>query len=75
VKTSMKMLLQEMRPEDKVAIVVYAGAAGLVLEPTSASESQKILSAIDNLKSGGSTAGGAGIQLAYKFKSSSILLT
>ena len=66
VKTSMKMLLQEMRPEDKVAIVVYAGAAGLVLEPTSASESQKILSAIDNLKSGGSTAGGAGIQLAYK---------
>jgi len=66
VKTSMKMLLQEMRPNDKVSIVVYAGAAGLVLEPTSASEPQKILDAIDNLRAGGSTAGGAGIELAYK---------
>lgn len=66
VKTSLKMLLQEMRPEDKVSIVVYAGAAGLALEPTSASQSKKILNAIDNLRAGGSTAGGAGIELAYK---------
>lgn len=73
VKTSMKMLLQEMRPKDKVSIVVYAGAAGLVLEPTSASEPQKILDAIDNLKSGGSTAGGAGIELAYKTAKSNFI--
>ena len=73
VKTSMKMLLQEMRPEDKVSIVVYAGAAGLVLEPTSASEPQKILDAIDHLKSGGSTAGGAGIELAYKTAKSNFI--
>ncbi len=73
VKTSMKMLLQEMRPKDKVSIVVYAGAAGLVLEPTSASEPQKILVAIDNLRSGGSTAGGAGIELAYKTAKSNFI--
>lgn len=73
VKTSMKMLLQEMRPKDKVSIVVYAGAAGLVLEPTSASEPQKILDAIDNLRSGGSTAGGAGIELAYKTAKSNFI--
>ena len=73
VKTSMKMLLQEMRPKDKVSIVVYAGAAGLVLEPTSASEPQKILDAIDHLKSGGSTAGGAGIKLAYKTAKSNFI--
>lgn len=73
VKTSMKMLLQEMRPKDKVSIVVYAGAAGLVLEPTSASEPQKILDAIDHLKSGGSTAGGAGIELAYKTAKSNFI--
>ncbi|MDC1221353.1 DUF3520 domain-containing protein, partial [Salibacteraceae bacterium] len=66
LKSSMKMLVQQMRKEDKVAIVVYAGAAGLVLESTSASEKQKILTAIDNLNAGGSTAGGAGIKLAYK---------
>ena len=55
-----------MRKEDKVAIVVYAGAAGLVLEPTSGDEKGKIIKALDNLQSGGSTAGGAGIELAYK---------
>ncbi|MEZ4721045.1 MAG: VWA domain-containing protein [Flavobacteriales bacterium] len=66
LKSSMKMLAQQMRKEDKVAIVVYAGAAGLVLEPTSGDDKQKIYQAIDNLNAGGSTAGGAGIQLAYK---------
>lgn len=65
VKSSLKMLVDEMRPEDKVAIVVYAGAAGAVLQPTSGYEKQKIKTAIDNLHSGGSTAGAAGIQLAY----------
>ncbi|GAB5539861.1 MAG: hypothetical protein Salg2KO_19640 [Salibacteraceae bacterium] len=66
LKSSMKMLVQQMRKEDRVAIVVYAGAAGLVLESTSGSEKQKIYSAIDNLNAGGSTAGGAGIKLAYQ---------
>jgi Ca-activated chloride channel family protein len=59
------MLVEELRPEDHVAIVVYAGAAGLVLEPTSGKEKNKILDALNKLQSGGSTAGGAGIELAY----------
>lgn len=65
VKASMKMLTEQLRESDKVSIVVYAGAAGLVLSPTSGSEKEKIKRAIDNLEAGGSTAGGAGIKLAY----------
>lgn len=65
LKSSFKMLVNELREQDHVAIVVYAGAAGLVLEPTSGSEKKKILEALDNLEAGGSTAGGAGIRLAY----------
>lgn len=66
VKASMKMLVDQLREEDKVAMVVYAGAAGLVLPPTSGADKTKIKDAIDNLEAGGSTAGGAGIRLAYK---------
>jgi len=66
VKASMKMLVDQLREQDKVSIVVYAGAAGLVLKPTSGSEKIKIKDAIDNLNAGGSTAGGEGIRLAYK---------
>lgn len=66
VKSSMKMLVDQLRDQDKVAIVVYAGAAGLVLKPTGGDEKVKIKDAIDNLEAGGSTAGGAGIKLAYK---------
>jgi Ca-activated chloride channel family protein len=66
VKASMKMLADQLREEDKVALVVYAGAAGLVLSPTSGADKTKIKDAIDNLQAGGSTAGGAGIRLAYK---------
>lgn len=66
VKQAFKALVQQLRPEDRVAIVVYAGAAGLVLPSTSAKEKSKILDALENLSAGGSTAGGAGIQLAYK---------
>ncbi|MDZ4183162.1 MAG: VWA domain-containing protein, partial [Candidatus Cloacimonadaceae bacterium] len=66
VRQSMKLLVENLRPNDRVAIVVYAGAAGLVLPPTSGEEKGKILAAIDNLSAGGSTAGGAGIMLAYK---------
>ncbi len=65
LKSSFKMLVNELRPQDHVAIVVYAGAAGLVLEPTSGEEKKKIIQAIDQLEAGGSTAGGAGIRLAY----------
>ena len=66
VKASMKMLVDQLREQDKVSMVVYAGAAGLVLPPTSGYEKTKIKDAIDRLEAGGSTAGGAGIKLAYK---------
>ncbi|MFK7749385.1 MAG: von Willebrand factor type A domain-containing protein [Kordia sp.] len=66
LKKAFKLMVDKMRKEDKVAIVVYAGAAGLVLEPTSGAEKEKIMNALNNLSSGGSTAGGAGIELAYK---------
>ena len=62
----MKLLTDQLRPEDKVSIVVYAGAAGSVLSPTSGADKIKIKDAIDRLQAGGSTAGGAGIKLAYK---------
>ncbi|WP_035647969.1 VWA domain-containing protein [Flavobacterium sp. ASV13] len=66
LKQSMKILVNELRAKDKVSIVVYAGAAGMVLPPTSGDEKTTIINALDNLQSGGSTAGGAGIELAYK---------
>lgn len=66
VKASLKMLVDQLRENDHVSIVVYAGAAGVVLQPTSGEEKIKIKDAIDKLESGGSTAGGEGIRLAYK---------
>ncbi len=66
LKQSFKILVDQLRSEDRVAIVVYAGAAGCVLESTPGSEKAKILAALDLLEAGGSTAGGAGIKLAYK---------
>lgn len=65
VKQAFRLLVNELREQDKVAIVVYAGAAGLVLPSTSAADKQVILDAIERLQAGGSTAGGAGIALAY----------
>ncbi len=65
VKQSLSMLTDQLRAQDHVAIVVYAGAAGVVLEPTPGSEKKKIIAALENLQAGGSTAGGAGIKLAY----------
>jgi Ca-activated chloride channel family protein len=65
VVNSMKLLLQSLDDEDTVGIVVYAGAAGTVLEPTPVSERRKIHAALDRLRAGGSTAGGDGIRLAY----------
>jgi Ca-activated chloride channel family protein len=66
VQHSLGMLVRQMVENDKVSIVVYAGAAGLVLPPTSGTEQAKIAAAIKNLRAGGSTNGGAGIQLAYQ---------
>lgn len=66
LKSSFKILVNQLREKDRVAIVVYAGAAGVVLESTPGSEKIKILEAINNLNAGGSTAGGEGIELAYK---------
>ncbi|TAJ12989.1 DUF3520 domain-containing protein [Marinilabiliaceae bacterium JC017] len=66
LKSAFRLLVDELREEDYVSIVVYAGAAGRVLEPTSGKEMHKILTALDQLQAGGSTAGGAGLQLAYK---------
>ncbi len=65
VINSMKLLLETLKPDDTVAIVVYAGAAGTVLEPTKVAEKQKILAALERLRAGGSTAGAAGIRQAY----------
>jgi Ca-activated chloride channel family protein len=66
LKSAFGLLINELRPEDKVAIVVYAGAAGLVMESTPGNRKEVIISAIENLEAGGSTAGGAGLKLAYR---------
>jgi len=66
LRESMKILVKNMRKEDRLAIVVYAGAAGLVLPSTSGADKNRIYEALDKLEAGGSTAGGAGIELAYK---------
>jgi Ca-activated chloride channel family protein len=65
VQAAMRLLVNQLRPQDRVAIVVYAGAAGLVLPSTPGNQKDKILDAIDRLQAGGSTAGGAGIRRAY----------
>ncbi len=65
VKQSLAMLVGELEPSDRVAIVTYAGEAGTALEPTLASEKSKIFGAIERLGAGGSTAGGEGIRQAY----------
>lgn len=66
VQASLKLLVDQLRPQDKVALVVYAGNAGLVLPSTNGDNKTKIKQAIDDLQAGGSTAGGEGIKLAYK---------
>jgi len=66
VKSSLKLLVNNLREKDRVAIVVYAGAAGQILPSTSGADKQKIIEVIDGLKAAGSTAGGEGIVLAYK---------
>jgi Ca-activated chloride channel family protein len=65
VKQSLRLLVDQMGPQDSIAIVAYAGDAGVVLEPTKGSDHRKIKAAIDNFVAGGSTAGGEGIRQAY----------
>ena len=66
LKSSFKLLLSTLEPEDTISIVAYAGSAGTVLEPTKAKDINKIFAALDRLRAGGSTAGGEGIRLAYQ---------
>jgi len=66
LKKAFKLLVNQLRPEDKVAIVVYAGSSGLVLPSTNGTEKEEILNALNKLNAGGSTAGAAGLKLAYK---------
>ncbi|MBB5396412.1 VWA domain-containing protein [Mucilaginibacter sp. AK015] len=75
VQSSLKMLVDQLRPQDKVALVVYAGAAGVVLPSTPGDKKETIKNAIDNLSAGGSTAGGEGIKLAYKIAAESFVKT
>ncbi|MDJ0957298.1 MAG: VWA domain-containing protein [Arenicellales bacterium] len=65
LKNAMKLLARQLRVQDRVSIVVYAGASGVVLEPVGGDQTAKIHHAIDRLSAGGSTNGGAGIRLAY----------
>jgi Ca-activated chloride channel family protein len=73
VKEALKLLVNKLREEDRLSIVVYAGAAGVVLPPTPGSDKETIFAALDRLQSGGSTAGGAGIKLAYKTASENFM--
>lgn len=72
LKRSFHLLVDQLGADDSVAIVVYAGSAGTVLEPTSGSDKAKILAALDRLEAGGSTAGGEGIRQAYQLAKASV---
>ena len=65
LKTSLQLLTRQLRKQDSVSLVVYAGASGVVLEPTTGNQKAKIITALDRLTAGGSTNGAAGIELAY----------
>ena len=73
LKKGMKLLVKQMRPQDRVSIVVYAGASGVVLEPTAGDQTFKINQALDKLTAGGSTNGAAGIRLAYEVAQSAYI--
>lgn len=73
VKSSLNLLINNLRDKDRVAIVVYSGNAGEVLPSTAGSDKQKIREALDKLTAGGSTAGGAGIKLAYKIAKQNLI--
>jgi Ca-activated chloride channel family protein len=73
VKSAMRMLVEQLRPNDRVAIVVYAGASGLVLPSTEIGDGLNVLNSLERLKAGGSTNGGEGIQLAYNVAASNLI--
>lgn len=73
VQKSLVMLVHQLKEDDKISLVVYAGNAGVVLESTPCSEKNKIINAINQLQSGGSTAGGEGIALAYKIAKQNLI--
>ncbi len=73
VKQSLNYLVDQLGPNDRIALAVYAGAAGLVLPSTPASDKATIKAAINNLQAGGSTAGGAGIRLAYRVATDNLI--
>lgn len=73
LKNAFRLLTDQLTARDRVAIVVYAGSSGVVLEPTPGDQKRKILAAIDRLHAGGSTNGGAGIQLAYQLARESLV--
>ncbi|MER8409833.1 von Willebrand factor type A domain-containing protein [Mesorhizobium sp. M1342] len=73
LKSAFRLLVSKLKADDTISIVTYAGDAGTVLEPTKASEKDKILNAIDNLTPGGSTAGEAGIKEAYRLAQKSFV--
>ncbi|MGB0126443.1 MAG: VWA domain-containing protein [Rhodocyclaceae bacterium] len=73
LKSSLKLLINELRPTDKVTLVTYSGRTAVLLPPTAASEKATLLTAIDGLQAGGSTAGASGIQLAYQMAQQSFI--
>jgi len=73
LKAAMKLLVGQLRAEDRVAIVVYAGSSGLVLPPTPGDQKPRLRDALERLRAGGSTAGGEGIQLAYQVAAESFI--
>ncbi len=73
LKTGFKMLVQQLRPEEMVSIVTYAGNAGVLLDSVSGSDKQRIMSAIDQLSAGGSTAGAQGILTAYELAAKNLI--
>jgi Ca-activated chloride channel family protein len=73
LKSAFRMFVNQLREQDKVSIVVYAGAAGIVLEPTCGNEKIKIMESLEKLSAGGSTAGGEGLKLAYKVASENFI--
>ena len=73
LKNSLKLLTKQLRPRDKVSLVVYAGASGVVLSPTAGDQTATISQALKQLTAGGSTNGAAGIQLAYQLAEQSFI--
>lgn len=73
IKKAFRLLVNELREQDKITIVVYAGSEGVVLPPTSGADKEKIMQSLENLQAGGSTAGSEGLVLAYKMAEKSFI--